>query len=330
MAYRGRSANGPVIGAIGFRRVTRGRPSCDGGPSAEAPPALTSDRNAIAIAVAAIFLLTVMDSLIKSLSGAFSALQILYFRNATGLVCAAALFLWLRPGWPDRAQLGNHALRTAIMGCTGLMFFYALGQMPLAELFVYTFTAPMFVALFGALLLKERLTGPVAMGLALGFSGIVLIVATDPAARFGGGSPLGLAAALLSPVTYAFAMVLLRRQAGGEPAARIVFLQSALMSLVLVPLMAPSTPLPQGLDLWKVLGLGVLGTAGNLLLAVAFKRAEAAKVAVSEYTGLIWAAVLGYVFFAETPRAMVWIGGSLVIAGCVVVARGKGVKPVAA
>ncbi len=111
------------------------------------------------------------------------------------------------------------------------------------------------------------------------------IIATDPNARFGGGSGPALAAALLSPVFYAIAAVLLRRAASGEPAVRIVFLQSVFISIVMVPLAAFTTATPVGLDVWKVLGLGVLGTAGNLLLAAAFRRAEAAKVAVAEYTG---------------------------------------------
>ena len=145
--------------------------------------ALPSDRNALAIATLGILLLTVMDAIIKSLSGRYSAVEIMYFRNITGLVLGGVLFLTLRPGWPSRGELGHHALRSGVMLCSGLMFFYALGRMPIAELFVYAFTAPIFVALFGAVLLKERLTRPVLGGLALGFSGIVAIVATDPAAR---------------------------------------------------------------------------------------------------------------------------------------------------
>jgi drug/metabolite transporter (DMT)-like permease len=314
----------PLIARISFPEVTgRAMRGKGGVPPPNPSKRVQADRQAIAIATVGILLLTIMDSVIKSLSVNFNALQIMYFRNATGLVCGLLLFVVLRPGWPNLDQLKNHGLRTAVMFCTGLMFFYALGQMPLAELFVYTFTAPMFVALFGVFLLKERLTTPVLMGLALGFSGIVAIVATDPAARFGGGSASGLAAAILSPITYAFAMVLLRRQAGGEPAVRIVFIQSLLMAVFLAPLMALSTPLPQGVDLWKVAALGVLGTAGNILLTNAFKRAEAAKVATAEYTGLIWAAILGYAFFSETPRPMVWAGSALVIAGCFIVARGR-------
>ncbi len=290
---------------------------------------MNSDRNALAIATFGILLLTVMDALIKSLSGRFTAVEIMYFRNITGLVYGGLLFLWLRPGWPSRGELGHHALRSGVMMCSGLLFFHALGQLPLAELFVYAFTAPILVALFGAVLLKERLTPPVIGGLVLGFAGIVAIVATDPNARFGGGSTSGLLAALFSPIFYALAAVLLRRQAGGEPAVRIVFLQSVFISAVMIPAAAFTTPMPVGIDVWKVLGLGLLGTAGNLLLAAAFKRAEAAKVAIAEYTGLIWAAILGYAFFAEVPRTMVWVGAALVIAGCFVVARGRRVSAAA-
>jgi drug/metabolite transporter (DMT)-like permease len=287
------------------------------------PDQNASDRNAMILALVAIFLLTVMDSIIKSLSVSFNALQIMYFRHGIGLFFAALVFAWFRPGWPTSMQLRSHFIRTLIMMATGLMFFHALGKMPLAELFVYTFTAPMFVALFGGLILKERLTRPVILGLGLGFAGILLIVLTDPNARFGGGSPDGLAAAILSPITYALAMVLLRKQAGQEPVARIVFIQALLTAGMLSLVMLPITPLPQGDDLAKAVAVAALGTVGSLLLTMAFARAEAAKVIVAEYSGLIWAAIIGFVFFAESPRVIVWAGAALVIAGCLAVVRGK-------
>jgi drug/metabolite transporter (DMT)-like permease len=284
-----------------------------------------SDRNALLLALLAILLLTVMDSVIKSLSARFNALEIMYFRQGFGVFLAGALFLWFRPGWPSRAQWPGHVSRTLIMTGTGLMFFHALGKLPLAELFVYTFTAPMFTALFGWVILKERLAGQTGVGLALGFAGILVIVLTDPALRAGGAATSwdGLAAAILSPVTYALAMVLLRKQAGGEPVPRIVFMQSLMTAGLLSVVMLPSTALPQGMDLAKALAIAVLGTIGNVLLAMAFARAEAAKVIVAEYTGLIWAALIGYVVFLETPRLMVWAGAALVVAGCLAVMRGK-------
>ncbi len=86
----------------------------------------------------------------------------------------------------------------------------------------------------------------------------------------------------------------------------------------MVPLCAFTTPMPVGIDVWKVLGLASWHRRQPAARR-RFRRAEAAKVAVAEYTGLIWAAILGYVFFAEVPRSMVWVGGGLVIAGCLIV-----------
>jgi drug/metabolite transporter (DMT)-like permease len=283
----------------------------------------TSDQTALAIAVLAILLLTMMDAFIKALQPQYNALQIMYMRTLLGSVGGFGLFLYYRPGWPTFDQLKSHMLRSLIMLTAGLLFFYALGEMPLAELFVYTFTAPIFMALFGSILLKERPTTAVLSGLILGFSGILLVVLTDPTARFGSGSSGGLAAAILSPIIYSLAMVLLRKQSGSEPVARIVFLQSLCICFVLVPFLSFSTPMPQGNDFWEVVAVGALGTSGAFLLATAFSKSEAAKVAVSEYTGLIWAALMGYFFFQETPRLIVWMGAALVISGCLVVARGK-------
>jgi drug/metabolite transporter (DMT)-like permease len=287
-----------------------------------------ADRHAMPLALAAILLLTVMDSLIKSLSVRFNAVEIMFFRQGLGVFFAAGLFLWFRPGWPSRTQWRGHGLRTLIMMATGLMFFHALGRMPLAELFVYTFTAPIFVALFGLIILKERPNAATMAGLALGFAGILAIVLTDPAARFGGGSLDGVAAAILSPITYALAMVLLRRQAGNEPVPRIVFIQSLLTAGLVSLLVLPVPPMPQDGEIGRVVAIAALGTLGNFLLAMAFARAEAARVIVAEYTGLIWAAAIGFVFFAETPRAMVWVGAALVIGGCIIVMRAKARPPV--
>jgi drug/metabolite transporter (DMT)-like permease len=284
---------------------------------------MAGDRNALLIALVAIFLLTVMDSVIKGLASRFNAFEIMLFRQGLGVIFAAALFLWFRPGWPAPTQWRGHIIRTLIMMATGLMFFHALGRMPLAELFVYTFTAPIFVALFGALILKERLTSATATGLALGFGGILIIVLTDPAATLGGGSWDGRAAAILSPITYALAMVLLRKQAGTEPVPRIVFIQSLLTAGMISVIALPTARMPVGADIGWAVAIAALGTAGNFLLAMAFARAEAAKVIMAEYSGLIWAALIGYIAFAETPRAMVWLGAVLVIAGCLAVVRAK-------
>jgi drug/metabolite transporter (DMT)-like permease len=282
-----------------------------------------NDRHALGLATLGILCLTIMDAVIKSLAKDFSAFENMTFRHGVGIVCTGALFLVLRPGWPNLVQARKHALRSLIMLATGLMFFHALGKMPLAELFIYTFTAPFFVVLFGTFILKERLAKGTLIGIALGFSGMLAIFLTGQQSTSAPTSWDGQLAAVLSPVTYALAMVLLRSQASGEPVTRVIFMQSLIVCAVLIPLIGPSLPLPTSAQLWKIVAAGVIGSAGNLLLTMGFARADASKVIVTEYTGLIWAALIGFAYFSEVPRAMVWIGGALVIAGCYVVLRNK-------
>ncbi len=98
-------------------------------------------------------------------------------------------------------------------------------------------------------------------------------------------------------------MVLLRKQAGSEPVPRIVFIQSLITASLLVLLVTPFAPLPRTEDLPEIAAWACSARrAGSY--SPWFRPRDAAKVSVAEYTGLIWAAIIGYVFFAETPRAM--------------------------
>jgi S-adenosylmethionine uptake transporter len=282
-------------------------------------------RNLLAVSVAclAILSLTLMDSVIKALTTAFSTPQILMIRYGFGLAFAGGWFLLKRPGLPSRTQLAGHVTRTLTMLLTGGLFFYALARIPIAELFVITFLAPLFISLLGRLMLGERLSPLVGVGIALGFSGVVAIIASDPAARLSGGAWDGMAAALLSPVTYAFAFVLLRRQAGTEPPARIVFMQTVIGAALLTPFVLPTMPAVSGPALLMALAVGGLGTAGLLLLAYAMSLAEAARVSVAEYTGLLWAALIGWFIFGEAVRPVVWLGAVLIITGCLLAMHGR-------
>ncbi len=67
--------------------------------------------------------------------------------------------------------------------------------------------------------------------------------------------------------------------------------------------------------------IGVLGVGGHFLMTSAFSRAEAARLASLEYTALIWAALFGYVFFAEVPTWATSLGAALIVTGAVIASR---------
>jgi S-adenosylmethionine uptake transporter len=67
----------------------------------------------------------------------------------------------------------------------------------------------------------------------------------------------------------------------------------------------------------------VMSTAGGLLLAWGYARAEASYLAVTEYSGFLWAAVCGWIFFDEAVSLYTAAGAALIVGGCIVAARGK-------
>ena len=66
--------------------------------------------------------------------------------------------------------------------------------------------------------------------------------------------------------------------------------------------------------------LGTFATVSHLCLAQAFKEAEVTAVLPVDFTKLIWAAIVGYIVFAEVPDLWIWVGGIMVFAASTYVA----------
>jgi S-adenosylmethionine uptake transporter len=272
-------------------------------------------------AAAGIAFLSVMDAIIKAMAVHYATFQVAFLRFACGSLVATILLLALRPGRPSRETVVANGLRSIVAVLTATSFFYALGQLPLAETLVLSFLAPMFVALFGMLLLKERVDGRILFALIAGFAGTLVVVLGHGGFEAGTRSWTGVAAALFSAVVYAFNLILLRQRAQRDPFIFIVVFQNIGPALLLAPLAALVWTPPELTHLAWFLVMGVLGVIGHVLMATAFAKAEAARLAPLEYTALIWAALLGYGFFAEVPTLATLAGGLLIVGSALVTSR---------
>lgn len=294
------------------------------------------------VAAAAIFLLSVMDAVIKSLSATYGTLQIVHMRYLGGAAVSLAVVLALRSAWPSWSSIRANALRALFMITTALSFFYSVSVLPLAEAVALSFMAPLFMALIARWLLGEPIRRSILTAILLGLSGVAVILQSKITLGVLDGRTLsGLAAALTSAVAYAFAMVLVRRQTATDSVEIITFLSASLGWLLLLPVTAFLTIFGEGIgvparefsfvaigtaDILLIISLGVLGTGGHLLLTWAYARAHAARLAVLEYTAFIWAGAIGMVVFGETPSVWTFAGAGLIIAGCLIAARPSATK----
>lgn len=265
-----------------------------------------------------------MDALLKAAGSRYPTFQLAFLRFAAGFLWTAGAVLILRPGFPSRDAIRTNALRGTIGAMTATCFFYALQTLPLAEAIAFSFLSPLFLALFGALILSEALGRYTAYGLGFGFIGMIVMTFGQGASGglFGGALHLpGVAAATLSAITYAFGLVLLRQRAQQDQLIIIVLFQTMIPAFLLaIPALMVWQPVKPA-DLAAFAAIGFLGLIGHMLLAHAFKRAEAAVLAPAEYSALVFAAFLGFVFFAETPGLATFLGASLVILGTIVAMR---------
>jgi drug/metabolite transporter (DMT)-like permease len=278
------------------------------------PPAPSPLTRIVVIAIAAEGLLTLMDAIIKALSARYPTLQIAFLRFGFGLIGAALYTAWNRPGWPTREATLYNGMRAVIIVVTATTFFFALARLPLADAIALSFIAPVLTALFGVMLLGERLDWRIAVALAGGFAGMLLIVGGGlGSAGVSGDVLIGAAAVLISAVGYALNIIVLRHRATRDPLSQIVLFQNLGPALILAlpALWVWEAPTLSDYALFAL--LGTLGVTAHTMLAHAFARIEAARLAPVGYVTLVWGVVFGFLFFAEVPGLMTLAGAALIV-----------------
>jgi len=274
------------------------------------------------LAVAAEGLLTLMDALIKQLSPRYNVLEIAFLRYAFGMIGAVVYALWKQPGWPTREAAAYNGLRAFLIVITATSFFFALGHLPLADAIAMSFISPALTALLGAMLLGERLDWRIGLALATGFLGMLLIVG----GKVGGAGldetvMVGAVAVLVSAVGYSLNLIMLRHRATRDPLAQIILFQNLGPALILAVPALWVWSAPSLADLAQFALLGTLGVVAHTMLAHAFARIEAARLAPVTYVTLVWGVLFGFLFFAEIPGLATFAGAALIVFGTILTRR---------
>lgn len=263
-----------------------------------------------------------MDAVIKGLVATLPVVQVAFLRYVVGSAVMIAVAAVARPGWPRGDTVRANAARAVLVVLTATCFFYALGVLPLAETLILSFVSPLFTALLAVLLLGERMNARITAALAAGFAGVLVIVLAShlpseqrPVSGEAETALLGVAAVLVSAFTYSASNVLLRARAQRDPLLLIVLIQNVAPALMLAVPAWLFWRAPDGHEAALLLAVGLLGVAGHLLLARAYAAAEAIRLAPLDYTALIWAVVIGFLFFAEVPSTWSAVGAVLIMAG---------------
>jgi len=267
--------------------------------------------------VAAVFFFSAMDASAKGLTGTYPLVEIVVFSRLVSPVFALAVAA--RKGGLRTLKtrhFGWHAARAAANGVTLATFFGALFFLPLADTVAITFVSPLLMCMLAGPMLGERVGLRRWIVIVIGFLGVLVI--TQPGGTgFGWGAVLALGAALGD----ALGINITRRMSGSESSHGMLFWSSILILIGFGFLLPFGWVTPQGQD-WLI--IAVLAGAGSLAqfsLAQAFRYGEVSQLAPLEYGALIWAVLLGYIFWNELPSAVVLAGVAILVASSLTVAH---------
>jgi S-adenosylmethionine uptake transporter len=284
---------------------------------------------AFAAALAAVAVLSIMDAVMKGLVIAMGIFAVSVWRSIANLILSAGMYLPHRLPWPTRSTLAIHIGRGVIVMVMATLFFWGIGRVPLAQAIALTFIAPLIALLLAAAFLHERIGSRSVAGSLAAFAGVIVIVFGQARAELGPGVLLGSAAIIGSALCYAVNIVLMRHQALAAKPLEINFFQSLTIAAIwlaaVVILGMPGWPSIA----WQwIIVASLMSTAGGLLFSWAYARAEAGYLAVTEYSGFLWASALGWLIFHERVSIYTVAGAVMIVGGCLIaVGRERGAPP---
>ncbi len=271
----------------------------------------------ILLILMAVTLFSGMSAFIKA-AGRIPAGEAVFFRSACALPIII-LWLWMRGDLAQGLRVQSyrkHMYRsfagTMAMGLT----FASLKYLPLPEVTALRFVTPILIVLLAALLLGEQIRLMRITAVAVGLLGVLVILWPRLGASLAGAGKremIGAMMVLASAGFAAFAQISLKRMAGVEKTAAIVFffsMTSMLISLFSLPF---GWVWPQRYEWLFLIGAGVIGGAGQILLTSSYRFADAGVLAPFTYVSMIWSLLIGYFIFGEAPTWAMLAGALLII-----------------
>jgi drug/metabolite transporter (DMT)-like permease len=259
----------------------------------------------------AVIAFSVMDAAMKQLGQTYSPMQVTSLRGWASLPFFFAVVAWSgdwRTLKPIRWEL--HLARGLLSVAMLCLFIYSVRTLSLSSAYAIFLCGPLLVTAMSALMLKEAVDVRSWIAIAIGLTGVFVMIRPTGADVV----TLGALAAFIAAVCYAFSAVLIKIVARTETTLSMSF---SFVLIIAIVASAIAWRDWQGVQQhhWPLIAtLGLTGAIGQYFIVEAFRRAPAAIVAPFDYTALVWGALLDWVIWETLPNARMLFGGGVVVA----------------
>ena len=253
-------------------------------------------------------LLTLSDAASKHLAHSYPVGQVICLRQLAAFifilpyVMSVTGFRALRV--VDRA---GQTLRALCFVAGAGLIVWSLSLLPISIVTVVLFSSPLFVALFSAPILGERVDARQWLAIGAGFVGVLLIV------RPAGGFSWIVLLPVLATIINSLRDTITRRLSRTESSVSMLFWSSAAVTLVgFFTLPFGWRPLDLEAGAWFV-AAGLFNATAHFLVIEALRLGRAAVVVPFRYTGILWAILVGFLIWNEVPDIGMLAGALIVV-----------------
>ncbi len=271
----------------------------------------------------AIGMFTVMSGIVKEVSQTIPTGEVVFFRSFAALPIIL-IWLVLRGELSQGLKTKNLDLHMwrGLVGSTAMGFnFVGLALLTLPEATALSYVTPIFTLILSAVILGERIRLIRISAVGVGLLGVLIMLSPQLSSTetMQDTALIGSLCMLAAAAARGFVQIHLRKMAQIEATAAIVFyfsLTASILSLLTLPFGWVVPPLH---TLFLLVSTGIIGGIAQILVTSSYRYAPASLLAPYDYTSMIFALFIGYVWFDEWPTLVILAGAGLVILANVVV-----------
>jgi len=249
-----------------------------------------------------------VTALVKYLGPRVPAAEAAFLRYLLGLVFLIPMIRPILRAHLTKRQVGLFGLRGLVHTLGVVMWFYAMTQIPIAEVTAMNYLSPVYVTLGAALFLGETLAARRILAVVVALIGALIIL--RPGFReVNSGHLAMLGTAILFAVGYLVAKVMSEEV---SPAV-VVGMLSITVTIGLAPIAYSVWVTPTLGDLAILFAIASFATAGHYSMTLAFAAAPITVTQPVSFLQLVWAVLLGWIVFDESVDVWVVTGGLVII-----------------
>ena len=263
----------------------------------------------VGLYLAGVFLFALNDALGKWLVADYSVGQLMMVRTIGSAFLLGPMAFALKPKLLSVENPPLQILRVLCMAANSFSFYFATRFMPLADVMTFYMASPLIVTALSAPLLGEKVERFRWIAVLIGFVGVV--IALRPTSQmFSWASPL----ALLGATMFALGQTLTRklRRAHWLQLTIWQFAGGGLIGAATVPF---AWTTPGAFDIGLMALVGIVSMLCFIMITRALALARAAVLAPLQYSAILWATLMGWIVWRDTPTLPIIVGNAVIIAG---------------